>query len=146
MVSLAALTDLMKQRAPVLIDVMPAPPRPPSREGDNAWLPNPRHTIPGAVWLPNVGFGSLSDEMEDYFRVNLARLTDGDKGAPIVLFCERDCWMSWNAAKRAVEWGYTGVHWFPGRHYRLGRSRDAASGGKTGGGCAELTLIPGGRR
>jgi PQQ-dependent catabolism-associated CXXCW motif protein len=24
-----------------------------------------------------------------------------------------DCWMSWNAAKRAVEWGYSSVIWYP---------------------------------
>ena len=25
----------------------------------------------------------------------------------------KPCWMSWNAAKRAVALGYTGVNWFP---------------------------------
>jgi PQQ-dependent catabolism-associated CXXCW motif protein len=31
----------------------------------------------------------------------------------VVVFCLRDCWMSWNAARRAVAWGYTNVIWYP---------------------------------
>ena len=27
--------------------------------------------------------------------------------------CQRACWMSWNAAKRALEYGYGRVSWFP---------------------------------
>ena len=42
-----------------------------------------------------------------------ARATAGDKAAPVVIFCKADCWMSWNAAKRAVAQGYTGVNWYP---------------------------------
>ena len=70
-------------------------------------------SIPGAVWLPNVGFGELAPETEAYFRAGLARATGSDLHRPIVIFCMRDCWMSWNAAKRALGFGYTGVHWFP---------------------------------
>jgi PQQ-dependent catabolism-associated CXXCW motif protein len=29
-----------------------------------------------------------------------------------VFFCLKDCWMSWNAAKRALEYGYANVMWF----------------------------------
>ena len=47
-----------------------------------------------------------------YFRTRLERLTKGKRDAPLVFFCLRDCWMSWNAAKRAVEAGYTNVMWF----------------------------------
>jgi PQQ-dependent catabolism-associated CXXCW motif protein len=39
--------------------------------------------------------------------------TKGNTAHPIVLFCLRDCWMSWNAAKRALSYGYTAVSWFP---------------------------------
>ena len=31
-----------------------------------------------------------------------------------MIFCRSDCWMSWNAARRAVEWGFDPVIWFPG--------------------------------
>jgi PQQ-dependent catabolism-associated CXXCW motif protein len=29
-----------------------------------------------------------------------------------VFFCLKDCWMSWNAAKRALSLGYRNVMWF----------------------------------
>ena len=31
----------------------------------------------------------------------------------IVIYCLRDCWMSWNAAKRAMTMGYRNVVWYP---------------------------------
>jgi PQQ-dependent catabolism-associated CXXCW motif protein len=30
-----------------------------------------------------------------------------------VIYCLRDCWMSWNAAKRALAMGYSNVVWYP---------------------------------
>jgi PQQ-dependent catabolism-associated CXXCW motif protein len=30
----------------------------------------------------------------------------------VVFYCLADCWMSWNAAKRAAAWGYTRVYWY----------------------------------
>jgi PQQ-dependent catabolism-associated CXXCW motif protein len=30
-----------------------------------------------------------------------------------VVYCLKDCWMSWNAAKRALAMGYTNVAWYP---------------------------------
>ena len=31
-----------------------------------------------------------------------------------MFYCARNCWMSWNAARRAVvELGYTSVYWYP---------------------------------
>ncbi|KKL12923.1 hypothetical protein LCGC14_2530930, partial [marine sediment metagenome] len=44
----------------------------------------------------------------------LDALTSGDTSYPLVIFCLDECWMSWNAARRAVEWGYDAVHWYPG--------------------------------
>ncbi|HYD65576.1 quinoprotein dehydrogenase-associated putative ABC transporter substrate-binding protein [Azospirillum sp.] len=96
-----------------LVDVMPAPPRPADRPAGAVWIPPPRRSLPGAVWLPNVGYGALSAEQERYFRTGLEAVSRGDRDAGLVIFCERDCWMSWNAAKRAVEWGYRNVRWFP---------------------------------
>ena len=81
---------------------------------DGHWvITEERRSIPGSIWLPEVGRGTLSSEAEDYFRRNLARLTGADPGASIVFFCTSDCWQSWNAARRAIGWGYTDVHWFP---------------------------------
>ena len=30
-----------------------------------------------------------------------------------MIYCQADCWMSWNAAKRALSYGYTNVAWYP---------------------------------
>ncbi|MDP2740597.1 MAG: PQQ-dependent catabolism-associated CXXCW motif protein, partial [Pseudorhodobacter sp.] len=37
----------------------------------------------------------------------------GDPERPVVFFCLSDCWMSWNAATRALNYGYTRVFWYP---------------------------------
>ena len=82
-------------------------------ELDGTWLVGePRLSLPGAVWLPEVGRGTLSTEMERYFADNLERLTGGDRAHPVVFFCVADCWMSWNAVRRAAALGYTDLHWF----------------------------------
>ena len=31
----------------------------------------------------------------------------------LVIYCQADCWMSWNAAKRALSYGYPNVAWYP---------------------------------
>jgi PQQ-dependent catabolism-associated CXXCW motif protein len=76
-------------------------------------VPEPRLNIPGSVWLPNIGQGVLDAEMTAYFRENLERLTGGDRQRPVVFYCFVDCWMSWNAAKRALEFGYNRIIWYP---------------------------------
>ncbi len=81
---------------------------------DGHWvITEERKSIPGAIWLPEVGRGTLSNEAEDYFKRNLARLTDDKTDASVVFFCTSDCWQSWNAARRAIGWGYSDVHWYP---------------------------------
>jgi PQQ-dependent catabolism-associated CXXCW motif protein len=54
------------------------------------------------IWLPNVGFGTLPPTMETYFREGLSEATGSDKGRAILFYCRERCWMSWNAAKRAI--------------------------------------------
>lgn len=97
----------------LLIDVTPAPRRPKNLPADSIWLPKSRWNIPGSVWLANAGLGVLPIEEETYFRGHLETLTEGDKQRKLVIYCLADCWMSWNAAKRAIEWGYVSVYWFP---------------------------------
>lgn len=97
---------------PVLIDVF-ATKMGRYDEFDGTWLgEDARGTIPGAVWLPEVGRGSLSPALAAYLGDNLHRLTDGDRDRPVVIFCVADCWMSWNAAQRVAALGYRNVHWF----------------------------------
>ncbi len=97
----------------IFVDVLPRPPKPAGLPEGTIWRDRPRYGIPGSFWLPNVGFGALNPKVEAYFRDSLARLTGGDKNADLVIYCLADCWMSWNAAKRALSYGYTRVFWYP---------------------------------
>ena len=63
--------------------------------------------------MPDVGRGRVTPALECYFRQNLVRLTGGDKAKPIVLYCQSDCWMAWNAVRRAAGYGYTRLYWYP---------------------------------
>ena len=112
--STAALQQLIAERQPVVIDVLPTQRKPKDRSQDQLWIEPKREHIPGSAWLPNVGYGELSPDFAEYFRTELAKLTGGDRGKPVVFYCDANCWMSWNAAKRAItELGYTAVYWYP---------------------------------
>jgi PQQ-dependent catabolism-associated CXXCW motif protein len=104
---------LWRHKAAVFVDVMPRAPRPPNLPTGTIWRDKPRFNIPGSVWLPDTGYGELAAATEAYLRNALEMLTAGDREKPILVYCLRDCWLSWNAAKRAISWGYTQVIWFP---------------------------------
>lgn len=99
-------------KSAVFIDVYPRAPKPPNLPEKTVWREPAHMSIEGAEWLANVGYGVLAPHVESYFRTHLERLSGGDKNKPLIFFCLRDCWMSWNAAKRAVAWGYSNVKWF----------------------------------
>jgi len=103
---------LWRGKRAVFIDVLPAPRRPEGLRPDALWKPLPRRDIPGSLWLPDVGRGALPEPLAAYFRAALERATGGDKSAPLVLYCLADCWMSWNATKRAASYGYTQLYWY----------------------------------
>lgn len=109
----AEVAALWRDKGAVLVDVLPRPPRPAALPADTVWRDPPHETLPGATWLPNVGFGAIDADTERYFLDGLAALTRGNRSAPLVIFCLRNCWMSWNAAKRALAAGYDRVSWFP---------------------------------
>jgi PQQ-dependent catabolism-associated CXXCW motif protein len=110
--STAELQALLKRRNPVLVDVLPMQKRPENLPATTLWLAKPRRNLPGSVWLPDVGRGALNPAVEAYLRRNLERLTGGDRGRDLVFYCLADCWMSWNAARRAIGYGYTAVYWY----------------------------------
>ena len=112
-VSTENLRRLIAEQPTVLVDVLPAPRRPEGLSEDAIWKPPARSNISGSVWLPNTGFGVLPLEEEAYLRANLERATEGDPSRHVVFYCLADCWMSWNAARRALEWGYPSVVWYP---------------------------------
>jgi PQQ-dependent catabolism-associated CXXCW motif protein len=97
----------------VFIDVLPQPPRPVGLPASTIWRPKPRDDIPGSLWLPDTGYGALAPVMEDYFERGLQQATGGKRDRLVVFYCLASCWMSWNAAKRALALGYTNVAWYP---------------------------------
>lgn len=103
---------LWEAKSAVFIDVYPHPPKPPNLPADTLWRETTHQSIEDAVWLPNVGYGVLSAASDAYFRRNLETLTHGDKAKKLVFFCLKNCWMSWNAAKRALSYGYANVDWY----------------------------------
>jgi len=108
------LQELIQKQSPVLIDVQSITVRAETAEFGFAWLPSKtRRHIEGSTWLPNVGYGELDARMKRYFQSNLQRLTKGDKDRALVFYCVVDCWMSWNAVRRASDWGYRNLYWYP---------------------------------
>ncbi len=73
-------------------------------------------SIPGAIWLLGAGRGQgFDDAIQAQLARTLAALTGGEPGRPIVFFCAgANCWLSYNAALRAVMLGYREVYWYRG--------------------------------
>ncbi|WP_321342195.1 quinoprotein dehydrogenase-associated putative ABC transporter substrate-binding protein [Breoghania sp.] len=107
------LLGLMKAEDVALIDVFPAARKPEGRGDDQLWREPKRATIKGAHWLANMGFGKLHADEDAAFKAELLRLSEDGKRT-LAFFCEPECWMSWNAAKRAISYGFDKVVWFPG--------------------------------
>ena len=107
------LSELIANDHPLVIDVSNMPKRPEGMPADAPWLPLPHEAIPGALWIPEVGLGTLSKEVDAFFSAQLKQETTGDFARPIVVYCHEHCWLSWNAAKRAIGYGYRNVYWFP---------------------------------
>jgi PQQ-dependent catabolism-associated CXXCW motif protein len=106
-------SEIWTNKGAVFIDVYPKAPKPDNLPAGTFWREPTHQSIENATWLPNVGYGVVPAATEDYFKKNLEALTTGDKSKPVVFFCLRNCWMSWNAAKRALTYGYKNVMWFP---------------------------------
>ncbi|WP_035024878.1 rhodanese-like domain-containing protein [Enterovibrio calviensis] len=101
-----ALKQFISERAPRLIDVYPAPNKPDNLADGTLWIEPTRETLPNALWLANVGHGIMPDSL-------IALLGENLVGShPIVIFCEPNCWHSWNAAKRAIALGGQDVYWY----------------------------------
>lgn len=108
----AGLAALIEAKQPVLLDVAEAERKPSGIAPGAPWKPR-HHAIPGTVWLPGAGQGTLSPAAQALFDKRIVALTGGDKAKPIVAYCHPDCWGSWNAAKRLVLAGYGHVYWLP---------------------------------
>ncbi len=108
----AALRDLQRRSQVVLIDVYPAPRRPPGTQADSPWLPPAHRDLPDSLWWPDVGLGAIPSTLEAGFRRRLGEVAGSEAGKLLVFYCKADCWLSWNATKRAAAYGHK-VGWFP---------------------------------
>ena len=104
---------IWRNHSAAFVDVLPRPPRPRNLPEGTLWRDQPRPNIPGSIWLPDTGYGELAPSMADYFQNGLEKATNGDYARAVVLYCLADCWMSWNAARRALLLGYSNVVWYP---------------------------------
>lgn len=111
-VSAVDVRQLMLDEGASVIDVLPEQRKPDDLPAGQLWFPVEHRGIAGSVWLPDVGFGVLSEVTEQYFLGHLQTISGADANHPLVFYCRADCWMSWNAARRAVANGYTRVYWF----------------------------------
>jgi PQQ-dependent catabolism-associated CXXCW motif protein len=111
-VTTAEAEKLWKDGA-AFVDVLPHVPRPANLPAGTIWREKVRMNIPGSIWLPDTGYGALAAVTESYLRKGLERITNGDHSKWVVIYCLADCWMSWNAAKRALTMGYRNVAWYP---------------------------------
>ena len=93
--------------------MLPRAPKPQNLPAGTVWRDKPRLNIPGSIWLPDTGYGKLAEATEDYLRQGLERASGGNKAALLVIYCQENCWMSWNAAKRVLSYGYPNVAWYP---------------------------------
>ena len=73
-------------------------------------------TVPGAIWLPGAGLGKgFGDELQSRLGTFLSFLSAGKTDRMLVFLCTGPrCWLSYNAALRAVRLGYTNVRWYRG--------------------------------
>ena len=112
-IHVAGVEELLRQGKAVVIDVSNTPRRPTELAPGAPWLPVPHRAIPDALWLPGVGVGAPTRQVDDFYRDRLERATAGNVQAPLIVYCHANCWLSWNAAKRAIGYGYRRVFWFP---------------------------------
>jgi PQQ-dependent catabolism-associated CXXCW motif protein len=109
----AEVQELWSKGGAAFIDVLPQAPRPANLAPYVVWRDRPRLDIPGSLWLPDTGYGELAQTVDAYFLAGLRKASGGDPSHALVFYCLQNCWMSWNAAKRAIKAGYVNVFWYP---------------------------------
>jgi sulfur-oxidizing protein SoxY len=107
------LAALLKQRRAVVVDVSNSQQRPEKLAPQAVWMPAPHPVIPGSLWIAGAGAGAIDANTDKLYRERLAAATSHNLDHPVVVYCHERCWLSWNAAKRAIRYGYRKVYWFP---------------------------------
>ncbi len=96
----------------LFLDVNPAPGARRDPESGRWTLAEPHASIPRAHWFAESGRGVLAPEVERGLLLGVHRLSARRPNRAIVVFCQADCWMSWNAALRLHRAGFRDVQWF----------------------------------
>lgn len=102
-----------REKSGAFIDVLPRAPKPANLPAGTVWRDKPRLDIPGSIWLPDTGYGMLAASTEDYLKRGLVHASGGNTATLLVIYRQENCWMSWNAAKRVLSYGYRNVAWYP---------------------------------
>jgi PQQ-dependent catabolism-associated CXXCW motif protein len=77
--------------------------------GPGPMLPNAQNAAPASQ------AGNFDDRTQQEFGQYLQQVTQGDKARPMVFYClNTHCWMSYNAALRAIRMGFSQVYWYRG--------------------------------
>lgn len=73
-------------------------------------------SLPNAWTFRNMSLsGSFQDQYQRQVTAWLAKVTQRNANFPIVVYCSDPmCWMSYNAALRAIAAGYRNVYWYRG--------------------------------
>jgi PQQ-dependent catabolism-associated CXXCW motif protein len=107
-----------RDTAPRVFDVLGAPER-----------------LPGALLaVPAAQPGTFDDATQREFGQFLQGVMQGRRDLPMIFYCaSTQCWLSYNAALRAVRLGYTNVLWYRGgldawRHAKLPLERAEGAG------------------
>jgi PQQ-dependent catabolism-associated CXXCW motif protein len=72
----------------------------------------PHEGIVNSIWLPNVGYGQIDKMTTTYLVENLNIAMNNNSNTVFVFYCNIDCWMSWNAARRASSLGFKNILWY----------------------------------
>ncbi|MDD2159452.1 PQQ-dependent catabolism-associated CXXCW motif protein [Pseudomonas sp. MIL19] len=68
--------------------------------------------LPNSLWLANTGDGQLTPQWQRYLSEHLRQASQGNTAWPLVFYCRSDCWLGWNAIKRAHHLGYRNLYWY----------------------------------
>jgi PQQ-dependent catabolism-associated CXXCW motif protein len=74
------------------------------------------YSLPGAQIAQGMANpGGYQDRVQQQVAQWLGQLSGGDRAYPVVVYCSDPmCWLSYNAALRAIAAGYTEVYWYRG--------------------------------
>jgi PQQ-dependent catabolism-associated CXXCW motif protein len=91
----------------VIVNVVPL-----DMDGSTFIQAKPHEGIVNSIWLPNVGYGQIDEMTKNYLVENLNLAMNNNSDTVFIFYCKIDCWMSWNAARRASLLGFKNIFWY----------------------------------